>query len=227
MLPSEDTFVSFLRLRKVPIHAHPNPVIISNDQYFDRVREILLSDRGIYTKGIRAFVSFLKSYKEHQLTAIFRLKDLDLKSCARGFFLLRLPRCPELKQVTDYVDQITPEEEKNIKFRDSKLELLRQKRIEAAASDIKLPFRKKVEKWSKQKEKVAKRLIKTEKKDRKRRVVESKCIVLEEDIDAINDETRLMKKFKRGKITEAEFDVKMDDFSIDILEDNPNSINIQ
>ena len=56
-------------------------------------------DRDLMQKAIQAFVSFLKSYKEHQLKYIFPFKSLDLTALAQSHFLLRMPRCPELKGI--------------------------------------------------------------------------------------------------------------------------------
>lgn len=54
--------------------------------------EIMLTDRDYVEKSKKAFVSFIRSYKEHELKYIFEFKNLDIGYTARSFFLLRIPR---------------------------------------------------------------------------------------------------------------------------------------
>jgi len=51
-------------------------------------------------QGAEAFVSFVKAYSKHEAAYIFRIKKLDLVGVAQSFGLLRLPRMPELKDVS-------------------------------------------------------------------------------------------------------------------------------
>ena len=51
-------------------------------------------------QGAEAFVSFIKAYSKHEAAYIFRLKKLDLIGVAQSFGLLRLPRMPELKDMS-------------------------------------------------------------------------------------------------------------------------------
>jgi len=64
-----------------------------------RIRAVVLQDRDIYDKAVKAYVSFIRAYTKHEASYIFRIKDLNLVGVARSFGLLRLPRCPELKGV--------------------------------------------------------------------------------------------------------------------------------
>jgi ATP-dependent RNA helicase DDX55/SPB4 len=49
---------------------------------------------------VKAFVSFVRAYSKHEASYIFRVKDLDLVGVAKSFGLLRLPRMPELKDLS-------------------------------------------------------------------------------------------------------------------------------
>ncbi len=62
-----------------------------------KIRDLSRKDRDILEKGSRAFISFVRAYKEHRCQYIFRLKELDLLAVAETFALLKLPRIPELK----------------------------------------------------------------------------------------------------------------------------------
>ncbi len=49
---------------------------------------------------MKAFVSFVRAYSKHEASYIFRVKDLDFVGLAKSFGLLRLPRMPELKNIS-------------------------------------------------------------------------------------------------------------------------------
>ena len=52
------------------------------------------------SQGVEAFVSFVRAYSKHEAAYIFRIKKLDLIGVAQSFGLLRLPRMPELNDVS-------------------------------------------------------------------------------------------------------------------------------
>jgi len=59
-------------------------------------------------KGIKAFVSFVRAYKEHQCKFIFRLADLDLAQLATALGLLKLPKMPEMRKTKQRLEGFTP-----------------------------------------------------------------------------------------------------------------------
>lgn len=61
-------------------------------------RQLSEQDRDVMDKGVKAFVSHIRAYKEHQCRFIFRLADMDLAQLATAFGLLQLPKMPELKK---------------------------------------------------------------------------------------------------------------------------------
>ncbi|RHZ51061.1 hypothetical protein Glove_485g20 [Diversispora epigaea] len=121
----EEVYVNFLKIRKIPLRlqqyllpdgteftttksssfssfADNNDSLIpivdnENDILLNQIRNIVLTDRDLYDKGIKAFVSYIRFYSKHEASYIFRSKDLDLGKVAKGFCLLRLPKMPELK----------------------------------------------------------------------------------------------------------------------------------
>ncbi len=64
----------------------------------EALRRLSEQDRDMMEKGIKAFVSFVRAYKEHQCKFIFRLADLDLARFATALGLLRLPKMPEMRK---------------------------------------------------------------------------------------------------------------------------------
>ena len=106
LLPAEDTYVEFLRIRHVPLEAMA-PLPLLGAPLLPRLRAMLAADRELYEKSALAFVSFVRAYKEHQCSYIFQIKELNFGQLANGFALLHLPAMPELKAkkaaVVDFV----------------------------------------------------------------------------------------------------------------------------
>ena len=57
-----------------------------------------VSDRAVFEQGVRAFVSYIRAYGQHECSLICRTRDLDMAGLAESFGLLKLPRMPELKE---------------------------------------------------------------------------------------------------------------------------------
>lgn len=72
------------------------------------LRAAALKDREVLEKGIRAFVSYVRGYKEHHCKYIFRLQDLDLGKLAYACALLQLPRMPEIRRLGGKAQGFTP-----------------------------------------------------------------------------------------------------------------------
>ncbi|KAF9791195.1 DEAD-domain-containing protein [Thelephora terrestris] len=121
----EVDYVDFLAVRKIPLKKRPylmdnaaEPAEVwqtSSEESIDTseqptdpavhkmltlIRKRVLSDRALHDQGAEAFVSFIKAYSKHEASYIFRIKKLDLIGVARSFGLLRLPRMPELKDMS-------------------------------------------------------------------------------------------------------------------------------
>eukprot|EP00921_Rhytidocystis_pertsovi_P019162 GHVQ01030362.1.p1 GENE.GHVQ01030362.1~~GHVQ01030362.1.p1 ORF type:complete len:624 (+),score=102.85 GHVQ01030362.1:122-1873(+) len=62
----------------------------------ETVRTFIVKDRALYDKAAKAFVSFVRAYKEHKLAFIFPFKKLNLGALGTSFCLLRLPRVKEI-----------------------------------------------------------------------------------------------------------------------------------
>ncbi|KAI6676136.1 hypothetical protein NL676_036932 [Syzygium grande] len=95
LLPKEESYVEFLRIRRVPLQQRK-----CNDNVLDVVplmRSAAKKDRDVMEKGVRAFVSHIRAYKEHHCSYIFRWKELEVVKLAMGYGLLQLPGMPEVK----------------------------------------------------------------------------------------------------------------------------------
>ncbi|XP_053097016.1 ATP-dependent RNA helicase DDX55 [Pangasianodon hypophthalmus] len=207
LLPMEQSYISFLSInQKCPLQPYPRVKDVVD--VLPKLKALALGDRAVFERGMKAFVSFVQAYAKHECSLIFRLKDLDFAALARGFALLRMPKMPELRGKTfpDF-EEITDTD--SIRFKDKNREKQRQKSLqeqkekEKQAPSLKKNFiRNKA--WSKQKSK----------KDKKRKMAAKRKMnegsdMEDEDIDELLSDTRLLKKLKKGKISEEDFDKEM------------------
>lgn len=73
----------------------------------------MVSDRDYIEKSKKAFVSYIRSYKEHDLRYIFEFKNISIGYTAQSFFLLRIPRVKEIlgKKIDNFTQsKIDPED---------------------------------------------------------------------------------------------------------------------
>lgn len=155
------------------------------------------SDKWIYDKAVKAFVSFVKFYSENDLKYIFDVKLLDVGDLAKSFQLLRLPRIKEIlgKKIKGFENNaINP---KDLKYLDSNIKSQMNEKA------------KKIEMLRESKE-IRKQIVDIQKdaknsrtkKDKKKAKKESN---IQEWEDFANEE-KLFKQFKKGKITKEEYD---------------------
>merc|ERR1712070_156114 len=75
-------------------------------------------------------MSFMRAYKEHELTYLFPMAKLDIGRLATGYCLLRLPRIKEImgKHIEHF--QQSPIDPKTVPLRNKKQEKQRQERLQ-------------------------------------------------------------------------------------------------
>ncbi|XP_066227223.1 ATP-dependent RNA helicase DDX55 isoform X1 [Saccopteryx leptura] len=203
LLPMEESYVKFLAInQKCPLQEMERQDTTAD--LLPTLRSMALADRAVYEKGMRAFVSYVQAYAKHECSLIFRLKDLDFTALARGFALLKMPKMPELrgKQFPEFVPADINTD--TIPFKDKVREkqrqkLLEQQRKEKTENEGRRKFMKN-KPWSKQAKK------KEKKKRNEKRKKEEGSEIEDEDMEELLNDTRLLKKFKKGKITEEEFE---------------------
>ncbi|GMH93983.1 hypothetical protein TrVE_jg11682 [Triparma verrucosa] len=174
------------------------------------VKALVLSDRDYLEKGTKAFTSFIRAYKEHQCSFIFRFASLDLGELATAFCLLRLPKMPELKDSHSELSFKAAGPEVNIhgiKFKDKHREKARQARLATElaaggknAKQVKAEI-KKAEKLQKQKKYIEDQKAKGRNVNKKR----GKNAQIHDEWDELAKEERLHKKLRKGKITKEEY----------------------
>ena len=99
----EEGYVQLLDVRQTPITPLAKPSVSVTDAeaatISAKIRTQAQADREIFQLAQRAFVSWARSYIEHQATSIFRVSDLDWVDLAKGYGLVELPKMPEVKGI--------------------------------------------------------------------------------------------------------------------------------
>ncbi|KAM7263484.1 hypothetical protein ACFE04_001167 [Oxalis oulophora] len=208
LLPKEEAYVEFLRLRRV--HLHERKCAENTPDVFPGIRSCAMKDRDIMEKGVKAFVSFIRAYKEHYCSYIFRWKELEIGKLATGYGLLQLPGMAEVKLHSLSTEGFTPVEGVNlgeIKFKEKAREKQRQKNL------IKKKEAKEKEMEEKKSEKPKKTSNPappmTKKTAKQRRAIQSAA-----DDEELTRDYREWKKLKKGIIGEDECEMLtgMEDF---------------
>lgn len=148
--PSEAPYVDFLKNKKMTItewiedekasqvmDSQLSPSCNKNNHYetFD-LHSINMSDRDFHDKSIKAFVSYLRHYKEHYANFIFDFKNLNIQVLADAFGLFRLPKMMELKAFDLRNLKLPWTDTRQISYKDEKRETARQLRLEKQLKEM-------------------------------------------------------------------------------------------
>jgi ATP-dependent RNA helicase DDX55/SPB4 len=188
-------------------------------------RELVLSDRAALEKGTQAFVSYVAHYSEHSLSYLFRVSELDWIGLFKLFALLRIPKMKEfrdekiLRKLQNEFQQVDQEIINQIGFKDQEREVKRQQLMITGAE---FNRNRKQELLGKNKQLKEERRLQqkqirkmefdgeqpphqdniTKKKKKKR----SHQQVRNEEWDEFADDTRMIKRLRKGKISEQEME---------------------
>ncbi|KAH0979411.1 hypothetical protein GBA52_006588 [Prunus armeniaca] len=197
LLPKEEAYVEFLRIRRVPLQERKCSDDVSD--VIPQIRSAAKKDRDVMEKGLRAFVSYIRAYKEHHCSYIFRWKELEIGKLGMGFGLLQLPAMPEVKHHSLSTEGFIPVKDINleeIKFKDKSREKQRKKNLQA---------KKEAKKQEVKPQKPNKSANDTATQMRKKTAKQRRASQTVEDEDELAREYRLLKKLKRGDIDESQF----------------------
>ncbi|KAM3957849.1 putative ATP-dependent RNA helicase DDX55 homolog [Aphomia sociella] len=231
LLPSEDTYVPFIKTNQMvelkDWRKSKDEIKIS-DKLRDKVLKILheqqKKDRAILDKGQRAFVSHMRAYSKHECNLLLQFKELPLGHIATSYGLLKLPLMPEIKQ--EHKDQfVGPTEQidyNSITYKDKQKEVSRLQKLQEYKKTGVWPSKKKKKMMQSQPWEQAKQ-NKEERKQRRKKRKELKQkegaegkkgkkrkAVTQEELDELAADVALMKKLKKRKITEEQFDQAFD-----------------
>ncbi|KAG2492424.1 hypothetical protein HYH03_009367 [Edaphochlamys debaryana] len=167
-------------------------------------------DRDVMDKAARAFVTYVRGYKEHHCKFIFRLQELNIGRLARGLGLLRLPKMPDLKRPLGLAafkpSRVDPA---SVPYKDRAREKQRQKSLQerqGAAGVARAAEKAEAEAAAKAKRKAVAAAAEAEPRlpAAKRRQLQAK-----DEAEDINAEYSLLKKLRKGKITQHQYDVAL------------------
>lgn len=164
------------------------------------IRKCILEDRAVLDASEKAFLSYLRGYKEHKCRYILRLDSLDITSTANAFHLLRIPKFHEFKKLGSRLNFKRNENIRirNISFKNTTQEDKRQAIIKAAE----LARKNTAKKRNRTVDKAKNRKVKAGKR-RSRDGSES-------DQEDFRKAAQLLKKAKRGKMPRADVDELLD-----------------
>eukprot|EP00727_Mastigamoeba_balamuthi_P004188 m51a1_g13767 putative atp-dependent rna helicase ddx55 (567) ;mRNA; r:257996-259963 len=190
LTPAEKPYVDFLKLRKVPLAQLELPAAEGIVNVSDLARESAVGDRELFVSSQAAYASFVRGYKEHECSFIFRLDAMDVGATATGMGLAKIPFMHELrgKDTAGFVpvgvdpDTIPFKDAAREQARLAKLSKTQEERRERKEKDIK--------------ERQEKR------KQRQKEAKEASRPITADEIAEINEEARLIKKRKKGRISE-------------------------
>ncbi|KAF3670678.1 DEAD-box ATP-dependent RNA helicase 18 [Capsicum annuum] len=198
LLPKEEAYVEFLRLKDV--YLEEGECAFDAPDIIDEIRAAAKKDRDVMEKGLRAFVSYIRAYKEHNCSYILRWKELEIGKLGMGYGLLQLPSVPEVKHhslSTKGFTSVTDINLDDIKYKDKSREKQRKKNLQVKRDAMAQQEEQKAQRRKKEANSATAMRKKTAKQRR--------AIQLVEDEDEITREYRLLKKLKKGAINENEF----------------------
>ncbi|XP_049879438.1 probable ATP-dependent RNA helicase DDX55 homolog [Pectinophora gossypiella] len=230
LLPTEDTYIPFIKTNQMvelkDWRKSKDEIKIS-EKLRDKVLAILHNqqkrDRAIFDKGQRAFVSHMRAYSKHECNLLLQLKELPLGHIATSYGLLKLPLMPEIKP-EHKLQFIGPKEEidfNSIPYSDKQKEQSRLQKLEEYKKTGVWPSKKKKKMvqttpWENAKQnKEDKKLRKKKRKESKQNNADGKKgkkrkAVTQEELDELAKDVALMKKLKKRKITQEQFDQQFD-----------------
>jgi ATP-dependent RNA helicase DDX55/SPB4 len=199
LLSNEENFIKYMGNKTININ-RKDIEVAQDDEVLKRLKEVNISDKWIYEKAVKAFVSFVRFYQEHDLKYIFDLKVLDIGNLANSFQLLRLPRLKEIlgKKIENFEQDNDINPNKDLVYK---------------SDNIAKQMNEKEEKINKMKEQrqvkrdMAKRKLEEAKRHRtkkEKKIAKVKTTIKEWDEFA--NEAKMYKKFKQGKISKDVYD---------------------
>ena len=202
--PNEGHYLSFLRKRKTPLDgALDVPAAAAAPGAIRRVTE---RHRELLEKAVKAFVSYVRAYKEHHCNFIFRIQELNLGKVAMLFGILQLPNMPDVKRLPKQnLADFRPSavNHLDVPFRHKGREAQRQRQLrerEREAAAKKQQRRKGGGEKTNKNKGEAKEAEKGRAPAEKRRKKQQR-----EDLDDLERDYAMLRKLKKGKISSDAF----------------------
>ncbi|KEP62006.1 UNVERIFIED_CONTAM: DEAD/DEAH box helicase domain-containing protein [Hammondia hammondi] len=214
LLPHEDAYLPFLKNRGISIASYANAEgTVAKKEINEAAKNEVLQDRALVLKSSKAFVSFVRAYKEHQLSFLLPFQSLDLGRLATAFALLRLPRMKEIvgRRISNFTQSAA--DPLKIPFRfDSAREAERlaglSEALEQRAKRHTERERKRENARKKQNEKEARADLRNphRTKAEKRKVKRRNAL---DEWEELAFEERMARKLRKGKISEVQYEKEL------------------
>lgn len=121
LMPNEKSMIDFLKLKGLLIERTELPSKAKSEESNSKFYEIgkSIMNKEILNLSVRAFVSYVRGYKEHILNYILNYKELNFDDLADLHYLVKIPMMTELKNLK-FKNYEKPEQEPKPKRRRQK-----------------------------------------------------------------------------------------------------------
>ncbi|SGZ57132.1 CIC11C00000002565 [Sungouiella intermedia] len=97
----EEDYVDFMEVKGVQMSEMAAPKLGDFHQEFqEKAQKYMLADRARHEIAVKSYVAFVRYYQKHVASSIFRMQSLDYLGIARMYALLRLPKMPETRYIS-------------------------------------------------------------------------------------------------------------------------------
>lgn len=207
----EEAYPEFLSKHE-NISLKPNSIVKScDDAGAEKCRQKIIKkaseEREFLELGSVAFVAMINAYLTHDSQIVAKLWDQDIGALGNSYGLLKIPKTNETRKM-DASEFKDPEiDTKNIPYKDAKREEQRQEKLKMPHTKLDKEMKKKMFESKRKHRNISKDGEDTNDKDVKPKTKKRKLDEWEE----LQQSNRLMKKFKKGKMSKEALDEAMDD----------------
>jgi ATP-dependent RNA helicase DDX55/SPB4 len=210
LLPPEKAYIDFLAVRNVPISQLPRATPFSSATTVVRAMQAeSVADRAVLEATTRAFVSFVRGYKEHVCRVIFSLDELDAAGLAASLGLVKMPKVDELrarKGATVRYEGVSGVRTRDIAYKDVTREAARQARMVANSEKIEAEAAARDARRDRAMAVAAAPAAAAPKRKRKHLGTNAR---MHEEWELLQREERLEKRLRKGLISKADFKKQM------------------
>lgn len=211
----EEDYVDFMSVKGVKMREMDPPSSLLHETFSKQLAQFMLEDRARHELAIRSYVGFVKYYTKHAASSIFRMQTLDYIGIAKMYGLLRLPKMPECRYISNDImpedgwlgepidmDKYAYADKDQEKNRLSTLEEDKAKKISDAKARKLL--KQKNQAWSSKTDAKDTKHERKEKLKRKREAIEKQIMEESSDDETPEDWKEIAKRNKKQKTTETQ-----------------------
>lgn len=209
----EEDYVEFMEVKGVQMSEMEAPNVAElHEDFQNKSKKFMLEDRARHEAAVKSYVGFVRYYQKHLASSIFRMQTLDYLGIARMYALLRLPKMPETRYISNELmpengwltseildmDKYAYADPAKETARLASMEEEKQKKINDAKTRKLL--KKKNESWSTKTDTKETKAVRREKNQRKREAIQQQ--IMEEssdDEDTQVDWKEMVRQNKKAK----------------------------